>query len=122
MHSITGGSGWMVNYKNRRKSARVYDLKPTTITLKNHPLKVNDISNEGIGLILEDGGPQFVTGERLETIPIPLKDGEVNVKGVVSHISITAKSSVCGIRFLFSGPDFESIIQFKKERMLPSRE
>ncbi len=106
----------MPNYENRRKSPRVYDLKPTIITLKNHPFKVNDISNEGVGLIMEKEGPQFFTGERIETIPIPLESGEVSVKGVISHISITSKSTIFGIQFLFKGEDFKHIIQFKEER------
>ncbi len=112
----------MPNYENRRKSPRVYDLKPTTIMLKDHSFKVNDISNEGIGLIMEKDGPQFITGERIEAIPIPLKSGEVNVKGVISHISITSKNTIFGIQFLFGREDFKAVIQFKEERTNPSME
>lgn len=112
----------MPNYKNRRKSPRVYDLKPTTIMLKNHPFRVNDISNEGIGLIMERDGPRFINGERIETIPIPLSSGEVKLEGVVTHVSVTKRNTVFGIRFLFRGEDFKSIIRFKEERTNPPQE
>ncbi len=112
----------MPNYDNRRKSPRIYDLKPTTILLKDHPFKVNDISNDGMGLIMEKAAPQFITGERLDAIPIPLESGAVNVKGVISHISITSKNTIFGIQFLFGSQDFKAVIQFKEERTNPSEE
>ena len=106
----------MPNLRNKRKSERVYDLKPTRIMLKGQLFRVNNISNEGIGIILEEDEPRFFIGERFEKIPIPLQSGTVNVKGIVSHISTTTAFTVLGIRFLFSGEEFNSIIQFKKER------
>lgn len=108
----------MPNFRNKRKNERAYDLKPTRIMLKGQLLRVNNISNEGIGIILEEGGPRFFIGERFEKIPIPLQSGTVNIKGIVSHISTTATATVLGIRFLFSGEEFNSIIQFKKERLV----
>lgn len=107
---------------NKRSAGRVYALKPTTILLKNRMLRVSDISSEGIGIVLDNNGPQFVTGERLENIPIPLHSGTVSLKGVVSHISVTAAHKICGIRFDFSGNDFGAAVQFKRERTLPSQE
>ena len=103
--------------RNKRKNERTYAIKPTRITLKGHSYRLNDISNEGIGLVLENDVPHFVIGERLEKIPIPLQSGTVNLKGAVSHISITADCTVCGIRFIFDGDEFSSIVQFKKERI-----
>lgn len=107
----------MPDFRNKRKSERAYDLKPTSIVLKGQILRVANISNEGIGIILEETGPRFFIGERLEQIPIPLQSGTVNVKGIVSHISVTAAHTVLGIRFLFSGEEFNAIIRFKKERI-----
>ncbi len=112
----------MPNVKNKRKAERIYNLKPTSITLKGYDFAVNDISNGGIGLILEDDSPGFLMGERLQNIPIPLKSGTVDVQGAVSHISITMKHTVCGIRFVFTGDEFKSVIEFKKERTLPPKE
>jgi len=106
----------MPNLHNKRNSTRGYDLKPTAITLKDQRFRINNISNHGIGIILEEDGPRFFIGERINKIPIPLKSGSVNLKGTISHISISATGTVCGINFMFSGDEFNTIIQFKKER------
>ena len=111
----------MSNVPNKRKSERAYEVKPTGIMLKGRIFQVNDISSEGIGIVLEEDGPRFFIGERLEKIPIPLQNGTVKVKGIVSHISITTTCTLCGIRYLFSGDEFNAIIQFKKERTDPSQ-
>ena len=108
----------MPKIDNRREKNRSYDLEPTSILLKDRLFRVNDISTEGIGIILEDKGPRFFIGERLEEIPIPLQSGPVILKGFVAHISVTDSCTICGIRFLFSGDDFDSIVQFRKERTL----
>lgn len=110
----------MPNPRNQRKSERTYDLKPTSITLKGQLFQVNDISSEGIGIILKPDSPRFFIGERLENIPIPLESGTVKLNGIVSHVSVTAVSEICGIRFLFSGDEFNTVLQFKKERMQSS--
>ena len=55
-------------------------------------------------------------------IPIPLAGITVNLKGIVSHISVTAGGKVCGIRFLFSGDDFDAAVRFKQERTIHSQE
>ena len=112
----------MPNASNQRKAERIYDLKPTRIMLKGYYFTVNDISNGGIGIILEDDSPGFLMGERIEKIPIPLKSGTIEVNGAVSHISITSKSTICGIQFIFTGDEFKSIIEFKNERILPPDE
>lgn len=110
----------MSDPRDQRKSRRACELKPTFITLKGHAFRVNDISNDGIGLIVEAGGPQLVIGQRFDQIPIPLESGTVNIRGVITHISVTTAATVCGIRFLFSGDEYKSILQFKKERSQPS--
>jgi len=109
----------MAQTPNQRKNERTYALKPVRIILKDHPFQLNDISNEGMGIVLEKDGPQFFIGERIEKIPIPLKSGTVFLTGMVSHISVTSNCTVCGIRFLFSGEDFITLVQFKKECMDP---
>ncbi len=109
----------MPHVDNRHKKVRSYELKPTSILLKDRLFRVNDISTEGIGIILEEKGPRFFIGERLEEIPLPLQSGPVTLKGFVTHISVTDSGTIYGIRFLFSGDDFNSIVQFKKERTHP---
>ena len=108
----------MTKPRNERKSERNYELKPTRIELKGRLFQVNDISSDGIGIILEENGPRFFMGERLENIPIQLQSGTVNIKGLVSHISVTTACTICGINFLFSSDEFKSILQFKKERRI----
>jgi hypothetical protein len=105
--------------RNKRKNERTYAIKPVQIMLKGQFYRLNDISNEGIGIVFDEDAPQFVIGERLEKIPIPLQSGTVNLMGTVSHISINADRKVCGIRFIFEGDDFSRIVQFKKECTYP---
>ena len=100
----------------RRKSKRVTALKLTHITLKGYSFQVTDISSDGIGVILEKDGPGFFIGERLDQIQIPLKAGPIGIDGVVTHISVTTTGTVCGIRFLYRGEEFDAILQFKNER------
>jgi hypothetical protein len=103
---------------NQRQNEREYHLKPTRIALKGAFLEVNDVSSGGIGVVLEKDGPEFNTGERLDAIPLELTDGRVHLQGVVSHISVATDKTICGIRFLLTGDQFDTIIQFKKEQGL----
>ena len=103
---------------NKRKSGRYYRLKPTTIHLKGSQFELNDISSEGIGIVIRENSPQFINGERLDKVPIPLKKGTIHLKGVVTHISVTSESKICGIKFQFEEGEFKYIIQFKKERII----
>ena len=103
---------------SQRQNKRAYQLKPTRIALKGTFLELNDLSSGGLGVILEKGGPEFLIGERLDTIPLELTDGPVNLQGVVSHISVSTEQTICGIRFLLTGDQFDTVIQFKKEREL----
>ena len=105
----------MADTRNKRKNERTHALKPMRITLKDHLFQLNDISIEGIGIVLDKDAPQFFIGERIEKIPIPLQSGTVYLMGIVSHISVNANCTVCGIRFLLNGEDFPSVVQFKKE-------
>jgi len=101
---------------NKRKNKRAYQLKPTLVTLKGADFELNDISSGGIGVVIEKSGPEFITGERIEKIPLELQSGMVNLKGVVSHISVSTEKTICGIRFLLADDEFDVVIQFKKER------
>jgi len=103
---------------NQRQNKREYHLNPTRIALKGAFLDVNDISSGGIGVVLAKDGPEFITGERLDPIPLELTDGRVLLQGVVSHISVATDKTICGIRFLLTGDQFDTVIQFKRERGL----
>lgn len=100
----------------KRKSDRTSDILPTTIVLKGRQCRVNDIGSEGIGVIIEEGGPRLVVGERINAIVIRLESGPLALEGVVTHLSRTTAQLICGIRFLFIDDEFDRILQFKKER------
>ncbi len=106
----------MPSNRDQRRSHRVRELKPTRINLKGKPFEVSDISNYGIGIILEDDDPPFAVGERLEDIPLPLESGTVNVQGIVSHLSVTTAGRTCGIHFIFRGAEYDAVIRFIQER------
>lgn len=102
---------------NNRQNKRAYRLKPTKIALKGTYFELNDVSSGGIGFILQEGGPEFITGERLDHIPLELTNGPVNLQGVVSHISVLTDKTICGIRFILTGDQFDAVMQFQKERV-----
>ena len=107
--------------RENRAVRRHYDLKPVRIRLKRSWLLVNDVGNDGIGVVLERDGPSFSVGERIDAIPIPLEEGEAYLNGVVSHVSETARKRICGIRFLFTGNDYDIALRFKRQVVLNSR-
>lgn len=101
---------------NNRQNKRAYQLKPTKIALKGTFFELNDVSSGGIGLILREGGPEFINGERLDHIPLELTEGPVSLQGVVSHISVLTDRTICGIRFILTGDQFDAVMRFQKER------
>lgn len=106
----------MKNPENNRKTARTYSIKPTEIVLKGKVYMLNDISSEGLGIIVEEGAHTFFMGQRLDQIPLQLQQGAEYLKGVVVHLTKNELNSVCGIRFLFSNSkEFESVKRFQKE-------
>jgi hypothetical protein len=102
---------------NRRQAERIYTIKPTDIVLKGTSYRINDISNEGIGLVLEDENPTFFMGERIDAIPLRMTTRTITLKGIVTHMSKSAAGTICGIRFLFQdSEEFKAALQFKEER------
>ena len=106
----------MGNHENKRKTDRLYSIKPTEIELKGKAYRLNDISAEGIGVIVDDPHT-FFSGQRFEAIPLRLKAGIVSLKGVVTHITKNELHHICGIRFLLAGiQEYKYAAQFKKDR------
>ena len=106
----------MTNPENKRKTARTYPIKPTEIVLKGKEYRLNDISSEGFGIIVEGDAHTFFMGQRIDQIPLQLAQGTEYLKGVVAHITKNELNFVCGIRFLFGNrKEFESVKQFQKE-------
>jgi hypothetical protein len=103
---------------NKRQAARSYALKPTHIDLMGKAYRLNDISDGGLGIIV-DGPHIFFLGQRIESIALPFCDGDVYFKGSVAHIHKTKSHYICGIRLLLTGiGEYESLARFKKERSL----
>ncbi len=102
-------------HSNQRKNERIAHLKPARIVLKGTAFELNDISSGGIGVVLTKDGPDFTTGERIEEVLLEMQNGRAALQGVVSHISVSTEKTICGIRFILSGDDFDTVIKFKKE-------
>lgn len=80
--------------------------------------RLNDISEGGLGVIV-DGPHTFFLGQRIESIALPLNDGEIYLQGTVAHINKTESHYICGIRLRLTGmEEYESLARFKKERTL----
>ena len=106
----------MTNPENKRKTARTHPIKPTKIVLKGKEYRLNDISSEGLGIIVEGDAHTFFMGQRIDQIPLQLEQGTEYLKGVVAHLTKNELNFVCGIRFLFgSRKEFESVQKFQKE-------
>ncbi len=108
----------MAHPSEKRGNHRTYELQPTEIELKGHRFRVHDIGTEGIGLILEKGGPQLFIGERIERIPLPLEAGVLIMPGVVSHITVTETLTVVGIRLMPDASQLQDLHRFQEERAL----
>ncbi|MBW1840287.1 MAG: PilZ domain-containing protein [Deltaproteobacteria bacterium] len=108
----------MGNDKNKRKTDRLYSIKPTQIQLKGNVYTLNDISTEGLGVIVDDPHT-FFSGQSFDAIPVKLSDNTVFLKGIVTHITKNERNYVCGIRFLLAGiEEYKLVTRFKKERAL----
>lgn len=114
----------MTQPKNKRASGRTYALKPTQLEIRGQRYRLNDISAQGIGLIMEKTRqPSFFIGQRIEAIPIQQARKTQWISGVVAHISTHADRCVCGIRFQFTRPEqFEHVKAFVAERTVASSE
>lgn len=106
----------MVSDQNKRRTDRAYAIKPTQIKLLGKKYLLNDISDGGLGIIV-DGPDTFFMGQRIDAILLELKDQTVSLKGTVAHINKTQLHYICGIRFILDGiEEYNSVAQFKKER------
>jgi hypothetical protein len=114
--AVQGGIEMKKAVENR-KSERTDDLVPTLIEIRQKSFRVNDISPEGIGIILTDTSDVFHMGERLDRVILPVDGGKTALKGIVTHLSASDSKRVCGIRFLFdSSKEFDAVARFRKER------
>jgi len=111
----------MGNHENKRKTDRSYAVKPSRIQLKGKEYRLNDISDGGVGIIV-DGPDTFFPGQRIDAIALELNDGTIHLKGAVTHINKTESHYICGIRFMLEGiEEYKSVALFKKERT-PAKE
>lgn len=104
--------------KNKRKTNRLYSIKPTMINLKGKEYRLNDIATEGLGIIV-DGPHTFFSGQRFDNITLQLNNGPISLKGIVTHITKNEINYICGVRFILAGiEEYKSAERFKNERAL----
>ena len=88
--------------KNRRQTTRTETIASARIVIGKERFRLNDISNEGIGIVVE-GPDTFVLGQRIEAIHFPTENQDMALNGIVSHLSKNDQGFLCGIRFVYSG-------------------
>jgi hypothetical protein len=88
--------------KNRRQTTRRTTQYGTIVTIGKERFLINNISSEGIGVVVE-GPDTFFMGQRIDAIQFPKENPDIALNGIVSHISKTDRGFMCGIRFIFSG-------------------
>ena len=94
---------------NRRTSDRTYPPEPPNILINEKRFILNDISREGIGVLVEDS-LGFSLGQRITSILLESHADAQPLSGIVNHVSQNESGIVCGIRFDFSNnAEFEYV-------------
>ena len=91
---------------NRRTSDRTYPPEPKKILINDKRFILNDISREGIGVLVEDSF-DFSLGQRITSILLESHADAQPLIGIVNHMSQNESGIICGIRF-----DFRNNIEF----------
>ena len=91
---------------NRRTSDRTYPPEPPNILINEKRFILNDISREGIGVLVEDS-LGFSLGQRITSILLESHADAQPLIGIVNHMSQNESGIICGIRF-----DFRNNIEF----------
>ena len=85
---------------NRRTSDRTHLPEPQKILINEKRFILNDISREGIGVLIEDS-LGFSLGQRITSILLENHADAQSLIGIVNHISQNDAGIICGIRFEF---------------------
>ena len=85
---------------NRRTSDRTYPPEPKKILINEKRFILNDISREGIGVLVEDSFG-FSIGQRITSILLESHADAQPLIGIVNHMSQNDAGIICGIRFEF---------------------
>ena len=92
---------------NRRTSHRRYPSETITIRINEKQFLLNDISREGIGVLIENS-IEFFIGQRIASIFLENHAEALPLMGIVNHMSEKDSGIVCGIRF-----DFRNTSEFE---------
>jgi hypothetical protein len=85
------------------------------IFIGNESFHLVNVSNEGIGIRIEDHHP-FDLGQRLAPIVIAAENTTRHYSGTVTHVTRRQDGIVCGIRFAFEDIDaYNHMVSFAKE-------
>jgi hypothetical protein len=85
---------------NRRTSDRTHPPEPKKILINEKRFVLNDISREGIGVLVEDSFG-FSLGQHITSILLESHADAQPLSGIVNHMSQNESGIVCGIRFEF---------------------
>ena len=77
-------------------------VRPAQAGLKGNEHRLNDISAEGLGIIV-DGPLTLSPGQRFDDSGLRLNDGAVWLTGIVTHITKNERNTVRGILFQHAG-------------------
>lgn len=100
----------------KRIVKRERSFKPTSLKISGNLYRLKDISDAGIGVIVDDDSRLHI-GQRLESIQLPMAGGDRFLAGVVVHLSESQQGLVCGIRYsLENDKDYDAAVAFRNER------
>jgi len=104
---------------NRRTSDRTYPPAQKQIRINNKSFILNNISREGIGVLVEDSSG-FSMGQRITSILLENHADAQPLSGIVNHMSQNESGIVCGIRFEFkSSTEFDYIGKINESLAAP---
>ena len=104
---------------NLRTSDRTYPPEPPNILINEKRFILNDISREGIGVLVEDS-LGFSLGQRITSILLESHADAQPLIGTVNHISQNKSGIICGIRFDFrNNTEFDYIEKLNQSLAVP---
>jgi c-di-GMP-binding flagellar brake protein YcgR len=103
---------------NRRTSDRTHPPEPQKILINEKRFILNDISREGIGILVEDS-LGFSLGQRITSILLESHTDAQLLSGTVNHMSQNESGIICGIRFDFrNNTEFDYVQKINQSLMV----
>lgn len=104
---------------NRRTTDRTYPPAQKQILINEKRFILNDISREGIGVLVEDS-LGFSLGQHITSILLEDHTDAQPLIGIVNHMSQNESGIICGIRFDFrNNTEFEYVEKINQSLTVP---